>query len=216
MKKILMFLLLFTTVSFVFAQKSSETYKQTIQKRADKIVAALNLTDSSKFRKVSHIVADQYEDLNDVYIWRDSSYNKIKRENTNNKELITKKKADVDSSVKKKIGKLHTSYLKHLSKQLNPDQVDDVKNGMTYNVANITYKAYQDMIPTLTEEQKKQLWVWLVEARENAMDAESSDKKHAWFGKYKGRINNYLSAQGYDIQKERKGWEDRIKSSKSK
>ncbi|QES88612.1 DUF3826 domain-containing protein [Rhizosphaericola mali] len=212
MKKILMSLLLSTTISFVFAQKSSETYKQTIQKRADKIVAALNLTDSSKFHKVCHIVADQYEDLNDVYIWRDSSYNKIKRKNAGNKDLITKKKADVDSSVKKKIGKLHTTYLNHLNKQLNPTQVDEIKNGMTYNVSNITYKAYQDMIPSLTEKQKKQLWIWLVEARENAMDAESSDKKHAWFGKFKGRINNYLSAQGYDIQKERKGWEERIKA----
>jgi hypothetical protein len=40
------------------------------------------------------------------------------------------------------------------------------------------------------------------------MDAESSEKKHWWFGKYKGRINNYLSAQGYDLQKERKEWEE--------
>jgi len=43
------------------------------------------------------------------------------------------------------------------------------------------------------------------------MDGESSEKKHWWFGKYKGRINNYLSAQGYDITKERKEWESRTK-----
>jgi len=53
--------------------------------------------------------------------------------------------------------------------------------------------------------------VWLAEAREHAMDAQSSNKKHEWFGKYKGRINNYLSKQGYDSQKERQGWEDRTK-----
>ncbi len=47
------------------------------------------------------------------------------------------------------------------------------------------------MIPGLTEDQKNQMLAWLSEAREKAMDAESSDKKHAWFGKYKGRINNY-------------------------
>ena len=45
--------------------------------------------------------------------------------------------------------------------------------------------------------------VWLVEARELAIDAESSNKKHDTFNKYKGRINNYLSARGYNIQKER-------------
>ena len=72
---------------------------------------------------------------------------------------------------------------------------------MTYNVFPITYKAYQEEILTLTEAQKKQILIWLTEAREHAMDAESSDKKHAWFGKYKGRINNYLSAAGYDLKK---------------
>jgi hypothetical protein len=43
------------------------------------------------------------------------------------------------------------------------------------------------------------------------MDAESSDKKHAVFGKYKGRINNYLSAEGYDLKKATEEWQQRIK-----
>ena len=70
------------------------------------------------------------------------------------------------------------------------------------------------MIPSLTEGQKKYIMDCLIEAREHAMDAGSSDKKHWWFGKYKGRINNYLSAEGYDIQKERKEWEKRLKAEK--
>ena len=82
---------------------------------------------------------------------------------------------------------------------------------MTYNVLQVTYTAYVDMIPSLTGEQKNQIMTWLVEAREHAIDGESSEKKHWWFNKYKGRINNYLSAQGYDINKERKAWEQRIK-----
>jgi len=71
------------------------------------------------------------------------------------------------------------------------------------------------MIPTLTEAQKKQIYAWLVEAREHAMDAESSEKKHAWFGKYKGRINNYLSAAGYNLKKEGEDWEKRKKTAKA-
>ena len=86
---------------------------------------------------------------------------------------------------------------------------------MTYGVVPITYKGYQAMIPNLTDAQKKQIWVWLVEAREHAMDAESSEKKHGWFGKYKGRINNYLSAQGYDLRKEGDDWQKRIKAEKA-
>ena len=40
----------------------------------------------------------------------------------------------------------------------------------------------------------------LLEAREYAMDAGSSEEKHGWFGKFKGRINNYLSKAGYDLR----------------
>jgi hypothetical protein len=86
---------------------------------------------------------------------------------------------------------------------------------MTFGVLPLTYSAYQEMILTLTDSQKKQIMDWLLEAREHAMDAESAEKKHAWFGKYKGRINNYLSKEGYDIKKEEDGWQSRIKSKKS-
>ena len=85
---------------------------------------------------------------------------------------------------------------------------------MTYRVFPITYAAYQDMLPNLTTEQKEKIYNWLKEARELAMDAESSDKKHAVFGKYKGRINNYLSAEGYDVKKEGEAWAKRVQAAK--
>ena len=96
---------------------------------------------------------------------------------------------------------LHTRYLLKLSALLSLAQVDQVKDGMTYGVVPLTYQGYLDMLPTLTEEEKATIMAYLVEAREIAMDAGSSKQKHWWFGKYKGRINNYLSAQGYDLKK---------------
>jgi hypothetical protein len=36
------------------------------------------------------------------------------------------------------------------------------------------------------------------------------------FGKYKGRINNYLSAAGYDMKKEGEEWQKRIKQRQEK
>jgi hypothetical protein len=70
------------------------------------------------------------------------------------------------------------------------------------------------MVPDLTPEQKKQIYDWLVEARENAMDAGSSDEKHAWFGKYKGRINNYLAAAGVDLKRAEREMMARQKAAK--
>jgi thiol-disulfide isomerase/thioredoxin len=71
-----------------------------------------------------------------------------------------------------------------------------------------------DMLQNLTQQQKDQMYAWLVEARELAMDEGSSDAKHAVFGKYKGRINNYLSAAGYDMKKEGEEWQKRIQAAK--
>ena len=62
------------------------------------------------------------------------------------------------------------------------------------------------------EEEKAQIYAWLKEAREFAIDAENSDRKHAFFGKYKGRINNYLAKRGYDLKKEREEWYKRVKA----
>jgi hypothetical protein len=47
------------------------------------------------------------------------------------------------------------------------------------------------------------------------MDGGDSKQKHAWFDKYRGRTNNWLSARGYDLKKEREAWQKRTEKQKS-
>lgn len=213
---ILALLLTFSGMTAIFAQTNAaadkETYTKMITDRAAKIVTNLGLNDARKTEKVTVIVRDQYSDLNDIYAARDARVKEIKERNKDNKVERDSALAKDGRIVEKALNKLHKKYINKLSEQLTNEQVELVKNGMTYNVLPITYKAYQEEILTLTEDQKKQILIWLTEAREHAMDAESSDKKHAWFGKYKGRINNYLSAAGYDLKKEGIEWEKRRKA----
>ncbi|WP_158827504.1 DUF3826 domain-containing protein [Mucilaginibacter lacusdianchii] len=190
-------------------------YVKTVTGRAAKITASLGLNDESKAAKVTAIIAKQYQDLNNVYITRDAKLKEVKERYADNKQELPAALKAVDVSVAEQLKPVHAQYISNLSAYLTPEQVNKVKDGMTYNVLNVTYTAYNDMIPTLTQEQKSQIMTWLTEAREQSMDAESSEKKHAWFGKYKGRINNYLSAAGYDMKKEEAGWMERIKASKS-
>jgi hypothetical protein len=209
-------ILLFLTASVtIYAQDNStgerEAYLKTITQRADKIVANLDLAAAAKKEKVRNIIRDQYDHLNDIYTARDLETAKLKEKYQDKKEreaALTQQNTEVMAS----LAKLHVKYLKTLGKLLTETKVEQVKDAMTYNVLPITYKAYQEQILTLTDVQKKQILTWLTEAREFAMDAESSDKKHAWFGKYKGRINNYLSAAGYDLKKEGVEWEKRRKA----
>jgi len=186
-------------------------YRKAIEDRSGKIVVALGLTDSSTFYKVRQAVAQQYIDLRDLDAGRERVVRSI-REANSDKEQAQKNIAEADTKTEAARTGLHNNYIQKLSGLLVKDQVDVIKNGMTYNVLPITYKGYLEMIPRLTTEERQFIMDALLEAREHAMDAGSSEKKHAWFGKYKGRINNYLSARGYDMNKESKAWQERIKA----
>ena len=217
-KSLRFFILMVLMVSFqtgVIAQKRDSAYVQTISNRAWKIVEKLNIDDQQKAYAVRDVIANQYMNLNDIYNKRDADLKELK----NNKDLpkIKKDKAiqNIQSVTQTRLNRLHKKYLNQLNKDLSSDQVIQVKDGMTYGVVPLTFKAYQEMLPNLTQKQKEQIYLWLVEAREYAMDAESSEKKHAWFGKYKGKVNNYLSAEGIDMKKAGEEWQERIKKEKS-
>jgi hypothetical protein len=184
-------------------------YVKVTNERAQKIVNDLKLNSKEDQLAVRDIIAEQYRSLNKIHETRDAKIAEIKKTVTD-KEKQQKEVDDLKNDADKKILSLHKSYLKKLSKKLNNSQIVQVKDGMTYGVLPITVLGYNDMLPNLTNEQKKYIYDALVEAREHAMDGGSSKEKHAWFGKYKGRINNYLSTQGYDLNKESADWHKRL------
>jgi len=198
------------------ATEAEAAYTRTITERAQKIVTGLNLTDSTQGRRVRDVIVQQYRDLNTIHEAHKAAVKSIRdRKDTDKAKTDAEIKA-LENTREEKLAALHPQYLSKLSALLTPAQVEQVKNGMTYGVLPITYKGYQDMLPSLTDEQKKQILDYLTEAREHAMDAGSSDEKHGWFGKYKGRINNYLSKAGYDMKKAGEDWEKRRKAAEGK
>ena len=193
-------------------QKAAE-YKKIINERSAKIVNTLGINDSDRYNKVLAEISNQYFSLNSIHEQQQAVIASIKGQS------LDKAQTDqaIQSHQKKKAELLkqqHSAFISHLKELLTEEQVEKVKNGMTYNVLNVTYAAYLDMLLNLTDEQKQKIYNWLVEARELAMDEGSSDDKHKMFGKYKGRINNYLSSQGYDMKAEEKAWQQRIRERK--
>lgn len=203
-------------VELVFAQQKAATtdeqYLKALESRVTKILAPLNIEKKRKQSKVRQIILNQYQTLNKIHSSRDRKIKELKSGHTASENELKAMIADLESAAGKEITSAHFSFLHDLGRQLKDAQVDAVKDGMTYNVANSTFKAYQDMLPSLNDSQRTKIWNWLAEAREIAMDAETSEKKHWWFGKYKGRINNYLSSEGFDMKKESEAWQKRIKS----
>ena len=168
-------------------------YVETIKGRAQKIVDGLQLADAQKAENVRNIIANRYFLLNQIH----EKYDKTQQD-ARDAELY----------------KHHFELASALSAYLTDEQIDAVKDGMTFGRLKRDYKAQLEMIPSLTDEEKLQVLIWLKEAREYAMDAADSKGKHAWFDKYRGRTNNWLSARGYDLKKEREAWQKRIEEAK--
>ena len=186
-------------------------YVESIVNRSQKIVDKLGLTDAKVAEDVCNVIANRYFELNDIYEIRDAKVKAVKESGLTGdakNEALKAAENEKDAALYRS----HFAFPVSLSLFLNEEQIEAVKDGMTYGVVKVTYEATLDMIPSLKEEEKVQIYAWLVEAREFAMDAENSNKKHAAFGKYKGRINNYLAKRGYNLTKEREEWAKRVKA----
>ena len=184
-------------------------YVESIVNRSQKIVDKLGLTDAKVAEDVCNVIANRYFELNDIYEIRDAKVKAVKESGLTGdakNEALKAAENEKDAALYRS----HFAFPASLSLFLNEEQIEAVKDGMTYGVVKVTYEATLDMIPSLKEEEKVQIYAWLVEAREFAMDAENSNKKHAAFGKYKGRINNYLAKRGYNLTKEREEWAKRV------
>ena len=195
--------------------KRDPNYVVNIVGRSKKIVDNLKIKDKTVYNNVLNIVCNKYFSLNDVYSKRDTVIAQAKRANFPKEELAIIQSA-AKNEAEATLYRTHFAFASDLSLYINDKQIEAIKDGMTYNVVKVTYDATLAMIPTLTKEEKTQILVWLKEAREFAVDAENSNKKHEAFGKYKGRINNYLSKRGYDLVKERQEWYKRIEKQKKK
>lgn len=176
-------------------------YTKVLIKRVAHFLDDLKLDDSIKYERVRDLVVRQYQGIN----WQEEETTKqvaaLRAQPELEKTLMNTKIDVVKSQSEVEIFRLHSHFIAQLQTELTPEQVDMVKDGMTYGVLKRTYTGYINLLPQLTEAQKRYLMANLLEARELAMDKGSSDEKHATFGKYKGRINNYLSQQGIDMKK---------------
>ena len=166
-------------------------YTRAIEGRTADILKVLELSDTNRAAKIHDLIIAQYRALR---AWHDEHDARLKAAKDNTNSV-----AQIRSSLKA----LHDQYIAGLSAQLTPEQVEQVKDKMTYGKVQFTYQGYLVEYPDLSEEQKQKVLEFLKEAREQAMDAGSSEEKSAIFNRYKGRINNYLSKQGVHPQKKK-------------
>ena len=170
-------------------EQAEAEYTHVIDVRSQKIVDALGLTDTNKAAKVHDIIMAQYRALNS---WHNTNDPRIKAAH-HDKAAIAK--------INVPLRKMHDEYLAKLAQYLTPAQIETVKDRMTYGKVEFTFKGYCVEYPNLSEANKEEILKFLKQAREEAMDAGSSEEKSAIFNQYKGKINNYLARQGIHTRK---------------
>lgn len=170
------------------------------KQRAAKVLAKLSLTNDSIRENVQIVVTNRYLELREIH-HRYEERNKVIEATDLSKE---KKAEELERSYYQYNSDLYRSrfgYIAWLSFYLNDEQVETVKDAMTYNLFHVRYNDFLDLLPNLTKAEKNRVYNWLIEAREFSMDFETPRKMRQMFTKYRGRINNYLAGRGYDLRK---------------
>lgn len=166
-------------------------YTQAIEGRTAAILKALDLSDTNQAARVHDIIIAQYRALN---AWHDANDAKLK---------AARRDTNAVAQIRESLKVLHDEFIAKLSANLTPEQVEKVKDKMTYGKVEFTYAGYLAQYPNLSAGNKAEILRLLKEAREEAMDGGSAKEKTAVFQRYKGKINNYLSKQGIHPVKEK-------------
>jgi hypothetical protein len=161
------------------------SYSASVQTRAQAALDDLKLTDNVKAERVGKAVISQYRALR---AWHDTYDEDLK--NLNKNATVN---AQAISEIQTTRVDLHSAFLTSLAQDLSDQQIEVVKDRMTYGTVKVTYDEYLRQNPWLSEAQRATILATLKEARELAMDDGSQQEKVATFGKYKGRINNLLA-----------------------
>jgi hypothetical protein len=174
------------------------TYNTAIENRTAAIITLLKLGDAGKSARVHDIIIAQYRTLKA----RDEAIDSLLK--LQGKEVNYANRTRLLQSESKS---LHDQFMAKLAAELTPEQIEIVKDKMTYNKVQVTYDAYCSIIPGLTDGDKTEILAILKQAREEAMDGGNSGEKSAIFQKYKDQINSYLTAHGHDVAKAYKDFE---------
>lgn len=147
-----------------------------INAKADRLLGAIKLDDSAKAARVKAIMGEwlvtmwnwhQQNDSKLNELW--SQWSKARSASPNDEfpgEVVAQKIKDVYASLRP----AYISFTNKLAAELTPEQIDAIKESWSHSPGMTrTYNVYLQMVPDLTEAQKKVIYDELLGAREDAM-----------------------------------------------
>ncbi len=176
-----------------------EPTRKKIEQKATRIVESLKLDDADKAAKVKAIAGEwlgmmltwhKEHDAELGRLW--GEWNKARAVVPKDEfpaEVIAHRIDDVYASLKP----AYEDYVKRLSAELTPEQVDAIKENWSRSPGMTrTYSAYLEIVPDLTEKDKEVIKGRMLMAREAAMLTDSDKEIVAIYKRHKVKVEQYV------------------------
>lgn len=166
---------------------------ESVLKKSQEIIAALNLTDEKAANLATTAVYNHRRAVRDWHNTHPYTIIPEVDQATGRKLSKVEREMMADKSIPESV---HARLLKDLNHVLTPEQVEQVFDGYTVGKVAFTMKGYYAIVPDLTDEEARVIEGYLNQAREEALECKSMKAISQVFEVYKSKCEQYLNSNG--------------------
>lgn len=206
-RNVFMLLVLMLLLQPSFAQADTA-----LDNKAATWVAALQLTDNAKAKKVQAAIATHLTAVKD---WHNSHSFTLVPEGIN--PVTGNKLSELDRDIiicSTKPKSVHDNLMAVLKAELDSTQVEMILDKYTIGKVDFTLRGYKAIVPDLTVKEETEILKNLKQAREQAIDYKNMKEISAIFEIYKTKCEQYLNNNGRNWRQMYKAFTDKIKAEK--
>jgi Protein of unknown function (DUF3826) len=206
-RNVFMLLVLMLLLQPSFAQADTA-----LDNKAATWVAALQLNDNAKAKKVQAAIATH---LTEVKEWHNNHSFTLVPEGIN--PVTGNKLSELDRDIiicSTKPKSVHENLMTALRTELDSAQVELILDKYTIGKVDFTLRGYKAIVPDLTVKEETEILKNLKQAREQAIDYKNMKEISAIFEIYKTKCEQYLNNNGRNWRQMYKAFTDKIKAEK--
>ena len=166
---------------------------ESVLKKSQEIIAALNLTDEKAANLATTAVYNHRRAVRDWHNTHPYTIIPEVDQATGRKLSKVEREMMADKSIPESV---HARLLKDLNRVLTPEQVEQVFDGYTVGKVAFTMEGYYAIVPDLTDEEARVIEGYLNQAREEALECKSMKAISQVFEVYKSKCEQYLNSNG--------------------
>ncbi|WP_462237733.1 DUF3826 domain-containing protein [Ferruginibacter sp.] len=199
-------------VLMLVLQPASAQADTALDNKAATWVAALQLTDNAKAKKVQAAIATHLTAVKD---WHNNHPFTLVPEGIN--PVTGSKLSELDRDIiicSTKPKSVHENLMTVLRAELDSAQVEMILDKYTIGKVDFTLRGYKAIVPDLTAKEETEIIKNIKQAREQAIDYKNMKEISAIFEIYKTKCEQYLNNNGRNWRQMYKAYTDKIKAEK--